>query len=236
MLGFYSLAFADAVTDFPPSDQIFPKIKKTLAGKGDMATREVQRVGNKTLLMEAFVSTDGNYDMAKKIFTNFELYPKWTLNDINKSAAGKTYKMQFQGMKWSPSDSMMEILYELNLPVYHYTGSRKYHIEEVKSEKTLCIEVSAATLKDAFIESSKGRFYVWKAPGEKDRIWFYFRGYATIGPWIIYEALPERVVMNESGERVQTLLQNYQKEESRLYSLQAGGKKSAETREPASDD
>lgn len=230
-----SSLFAASLTDFPSSDELLPKVKKQLAGKGDMAIREIERLGNKTIQMEAFVSTDGNYDMAKKIFPNFAAYPDWTIKDINKNSSGKTYVIQIQGMKWDPKDAMMEILYDLALPVYRYKGgARKYKVTEVKDEKTLCIEVNAGSMKDAFIETSKGRFYVWPAPGERDRLWFYFRGYVTIGPWLIYEALPEQVVKKESGERVQTLLQNYQKEESRLYGLQAGGK-GGSNRQPAAE-
>jgi hypothetical protein len=203
---------------YQKSEELLARVKKELAGQREVSRRSVKRLGNNTIEMEIFAATDGDLDIAKKIFPEFTRYGEWTLSNINKNSSGGDYVLQIKDLKFHGKDSAMEIFYQLKLPIFKHSASRSYAMRLVKPEKTLVIEVEALPVKDSFINASKGRLYVWN--GDKTTLWFYFRGHIKLASWMLYEALPEQVVLRESGERIQTLLQNYQKEENRVYQIQ----------------
>lgn len=219
----FIVAVARGEEPFPKSDAILALVKKELKGQRDYSRRYVRRFKDKQAIeLEIFMSGDGNVDIARKIFGNFARYPDWTLTDINKNSQGKEYLIQLTGLKYDQPKSTMALSYEFKFPLFKTGGSRTYDIRLCPEEKYLCVEVDAVPITDSYIIKSTGRMYIF--PGTEGQMLVYFRGHIIFGPWLLYEAMPEQVVLKESSDRIQTLLQNYQREETKVYQEGQAGK------------
>ena len=88
-------------------------------------------------------------------------------------------------------------------------------------ERSITVYGETLVHPEASIAKAKGTLKVFRAP-QPNRLWFYFTGESLFRSWIFYEALPERLLTRESGERVLTVIENYQQEEQRRRATPPG--------------
>jgi len=204
---------------FPSDDEIKVLLRKNLAGQGDYLRREMKRMGNKTIRLEAFASLEGDLKTARKVLTEYPHYKNWALHNINVKPNGSIYFLKINDVAGTlPPASMLTFSFSLDLPVFKHAGNRSFFVREIVGGAPLTMQLETENDPESVVESCKGIMKAFPAEDATGRIWLYVAGAVVIRPWILYEALPEKLINRESGERIQTILNNYQREEDRLAS------------------
>ncbi|NBT57926.1 hypothetical protein EBT16_03990, partial [bacterium] len=66
---------------------------------------------------------------------------------------------------------------------------------------------------ESLLSSLTGFIMAFPAPKQKERLWVYFKGRTKIASWVLYQAIPEKLLAHESSDRIQTVLDNFGNEE-----------------------
>jgi hypothetical protein len=210
---FCSHSAAEVALQVPPDDQIYQVLKATLKGQGDLLRKKVKRLGNKTIELEVFISAEADTHAAANILANFERFPIWALRGINERPSGKSYHLKILGATWNKPLSILTVRVAFDLPFFHHRGEREFRVETISQKEIFTLKTQTLPAEDAMITFAQGLMKVFPAEGEKGRAWIYFKGQATLRYWLLYEAFPETMVGRETADRVQTLINNYQREE-----------------------
>ena len=112
-----SLGFAAPV--IPSSEMaLYDRVKLTLAGKGDHVEQTLQRLGDRTINIETFISAEADAEKATKILGEPWNYGKWALPSLNNRPSGGSYRIQVESLSPSPSDSnLIGAKFQVNLPL-----------------------------------------------------------------------------------------------------------------------
>jgi hypothetical protein len=196
--------------------KILPALKAKLKGHGDLIERTVQRVGDKTLEIESFLSMEGDFTTFGKIAGKVHDYPTWILHKINDKPDGGTYPVKItdlQKVVGDPFGLVTEM--KLDFPLIKKTLFRKMRfVPEVTPERVRVV-CEMPELDDSMLSSGTATLTFFPAEGETGRIWGYIVGRIKIRNWLLYEALPTRILKREAGERFNQVIYNYQAEEIR---------------------
>lgn len=194
------------------------KARAHLKGRGDLLKSELTRVGDKTIQVETFASIDGDIDMASQIIADLDSYPKWILNNINTSPTGDKYVIQFKGLKFEAAKpGRIGIQFALELPVFKHQGLSLVDVKTSRVGDAFAMSATGVPNPEAVIENLSGVMHVFRAEDDSNRLWFFLTGRMKLRPWLLYEALPERLINREAGDRLQILLNNYRAEEDRRH-------------------
>jgi hypothetical protein len=208
----------------PTTQEVRDALTKEFKGKGDLVRRSVRRLGHKTIELQAFVSIEGNFEQAAQILANFQKDPSWALKGINDSPSGRSYYFKITKANPEPPN-ILSFSFVLELPLYQHKGVRKFKLTSKRADGSFLFEGESLPDPESVISSCSSRVYVFPAVGQPDRLWIAAMGRIEIKPWILYEALPERILTNESTERLETLIGNYQKQEDALRLPEGNPKK-----------
>jgi hypothetical protein len=200
---------------------VFAILKNRLAGQGDYAKRNVRRLGNKTIELEGYVSTEGDFAEVPSILSEIARYPAWAMDNINKSPSGADYHLHVNGLKADAKESLLTFLYTLKLPVFEHTGQLTVRLTPEKNKDVFTLNIEMPVDEKSIIQKSETTIKIYPAEKDLNRLWIYILGQTAFKSWIIYEGLPERLVSRESGERLQIIVANYLKEEDRARELRA---------------
>lgn len=219
IISWCSATWADKPTNLnllPSEDPSIAEVRlalqKELQGKGDMVRRSVRRLGNKTISLQAFISIEGSFDIAPKILAGFQKKPGWAIQHINESPTGRNYYFKVLKAE-SETPDIVSFSFILDLPLYQHKGMRKFKLKSRPGDKNFVLEAQTLPDPESVISSCLAKLYVFPATNDPNRLWIAATGKIEIRPWILYEALPERILTNESTERLETVIANYQKEE-----------------------
>jgi hypothetical protein len=212
-----SFFFVFLLVNFAFADEIpFSELKKTLTGQGDVLRKTFKRLGDKTISFESMASLEGDFKKTPKILTDVKNWGTWALQNINVGPEGKNYFLQINGIDWKKElADQIGIIFSIKLPIFKHEGTRRFVVSHRTEPNHVHIGVTAPVEPQSVIESCEGSLDVYPAEKEADRLWIGLKGTIKLRNWILYEALPEKLISNEAGERIQTVLINYQKEELR---------------------
>lgn len=202
----------------PTDEEILAKLKLKLGDKAEYTERNLRRIGNRTLELEVFVAGEGSYETATQVFSDWSHFADWALKNINRRADGGTYYMKINGLSVSATDnSVLEINSFLDLPMIKKEVKQKFRMKTEKPTKGV-FTLSGEVILDekSLLDTAGGYLKIFPVEGKSTRLWVYIRGEAKLKSWVIYEALPERLLTRESGERIQIVMDNYLTEEDRL--------------------
>lgn len=196
--------------------KIYQQLEKKLKGQRDTIRRTVKRKGDKTIELEAFISTELDLELAKSILTDFSGYNAWALRDINKKPDGGQYMLQLLSMLPAPEQNDILILrYKLDVPLFNMTGHQTFKMNATEKDGTMELSAKANPQKDSVIDWAQGVAKIFPAPGLRNRVWVYAIGTMRFHPWLMYEALPDRLLNRLVSNRIKTFLDNLLEEQDK---------------------
>lgn len=201
------------------NQEIYKKLKTALAGRGDFATLAVtrSRKKEKTIEVEFMMSRELDFKTLPKILGNVFSYQKWVMPGINDNPNGGKFYVRFNSLDSDvkrPTDLLIK--YALVLPFFKHIGKRWMKIKIAEENNVIVGNIVSYPKKKTVIKKVGGDFRAFRSENSPDRVWAYLKAYAVIGPWILYEGLPEILVRKELEPRVDIILRNYIDEEDRL--------------------
>lgn len=216
---FSVLLLAGIASAAPPelSDEVLlPKLRQKLGSEPDYFERNVKRMGHRTITLEVTLSTHGEYALARDILPDIRGWPGWALEKINERPDGTKYLIQVLGLEPMPDPAMMLAKLFIDIPVFRQKTERALHFKSERGPASATVEVETLPSETGLIEVLRGVGRVFPAEGRADRIWFYFQGEVKLRSWLVYEALPERLLKRETGDRIRRIMDNYVREEDRV--------------------
>ncbi|MCB0417260.1 MAG: hypothetical protein H6617_09380 [Bdellovibrionaceae bacterium] len=200
----------------PEDSAIFSRLEKQLKGQHDVIRRTVTRKGDKTIELEGFISTELNLELAKPLLTNFARYQSWALRDINKKPDGGEYMLKLLSVLPLPSDdNVLQLRYLLDVPLFSSIGVQPFRMSSAQKDGYLELKAEAVTSKKSLIDWAVGTAKIFPAPGERHRVWVYTLGRMRLHPWLMYEALPDRLLNRLVANRIKTFLDNLLEEQDK---------------------
>lgn len=200
-------------------EALLPKLRQTIGTEADYFERNIKRVGNRTITLDVVISTDGDYEYAKQILPDYKGWPGWALQRINEKPDGSSYIIQILSLTPMVEPSKMLTKIFVDLPVFKQSAERGLKFKSEIGPKSSTVSVETLPSEGGFIESLKGIGRVFPAEGRRDRVWFYFQGDVKLSSWLVYEALPEKLLKRETGDRIRRIMENYTREEDRVRGL-----------------
>ncbi len=200
-------------------EEVYAKLKAKLENQANhYITRQVKRLGNKTVQFESFISCEGDYSMIPTIFGAYPEYHNWILNNINVKPGGDSYFIRITDVQTSPeARDILTLSFHFNLPLFKMPMERVFHMKSYSTAKSYTVEAESVPNSKAPIGSLNAYMKVF--PAGRDRLWVYLSGQSILKSWLLYEAMPESILNSESGERVGIVVSNYQTEENRRQAL-----------------
>lgn len=198
-----------------PPQQAFSILEKNLSlKKGDYFKRTIKRAGNQTIELEGFASINGTLEAFYHIAQDVPSYRKWVLPGLNQKPQGGNYLLQILDLKASPSNPrLLTAVFGLSFPGIKQTLHKTFLITPEKNSNHVTVSCQNMESKDLLLNSLVGFISAFPDPKNKERLWVYFKGLAQLRSWILYQALPEKLLVRESSERIQTVLDNFSSEE-----------------------
>jgi hypothetical protein len=179
--------------------------------------RKVRRVGDRTVEFEAMLTLEADRDYFKEISRDFGTFQDWVLRNINVRPSGGNYYSKIRELKPFPNDpSLLHLMVAMELPLWKAIIERDFKFQT--SEKGNVFELRGDTVphETSVIEKATGILTMVPHPTHPSSfVAIQLRATVKIRNWLLYEALPERILQRESGERIQIVLDNYHSEEER---------------------
>ncbi len=210
------------VTDIPslegmPDDKMYQEVKKIIGNNPDVFRRSVRRLGNRTIEMQTLLSTDGSFKYVSRILSDIKSIPDWALENINVPPPGSDYNFKILGATLDPQDpSVLGFSFRLDVPVFKYQGSRKFKLKADKRKDVFILSGEALPTTDSVVESVRTTMRVYPSEKSSNRVWIAAYGTVVLRSWLLYEAMPDRMVGRESSSRIQKLLDNYLRREDKI--------------------
>lgn len=200
----------------PSAAEIRSALSQKLKLPGDQLYKAIRRIGDKTIEMQVMISMSGNIDKARSLFTDIEHIPDWALNNINLSTTGKPFYFKINNAISDGKDSL-NFLFTLDLPIFKHKGSKKFKFVSKNIPYGFLVSAEATKEANSVISSAIADLYVFSAERDPRQLWLAVLAKVTFNQWLLYEALPERLVTRESASRLERLILNYQNEEDKNY-------------------
>jgi len=197
--------------------EIYQKLNSELSKKnGDYLKRTVRRLGKKTIELEGFAAINGTLEVFSKVAGDLKGYRNWALTGINQKPTGGMYLLKILDLRQSPTiHNQIIAKFGLSFPGIQHTFERAFTINNFRTTQSTTVTCENTAGHHSLLSSLNGFITAFPAPQQSERLWVYFKGRAQITSWLLYEALPEKLLSTESSERIQTVLDNYGNEEVR---------------------
>jgi len=209
-------AVGRAGVPIPPDADLLPRLEKDLRGQRQTMIREVRRLGNRTLELELTAAIEADFEIVREVFSQVPSYPSWVLEGINDRPSGGKFFFQVLSLEADPKiPSVLHAKFLVDLPLLKHRSRRAFRFDIRSGPQSFTQAIEALPLEEGLIETAEGVLKIFPAARAPDLVWVYFRGMAVLRSWLLYEALPERILKKETGERLEILLANYRKVEQR---------------------
>lgn len=186
--------------------------------KGDFFKRTAKRVGNQTIELEGVASINGKLENFYQIAKDVPSYRNWALSNINQRPSGGQYLVKILDLRPVPNRNNQLIAdFGINVPGVRTKISRGFSIFTKKGTRDVTVACESNRDKNSILSSLTGFIMAFPAPNQKERLWIYFKGHTKLESWILYQAIPEKLLAHESSDRVQTVLDNFGSEEIAKY-------------------
>lgn len=212
---FLSLSAKGLPSWITPPTKSFVLAQNNLSTKtGDYFKRRVKRLGNQEIELEGFASIMGDLNHFYQIAQNVPRYRKWALDHINTRLNGKAYLIKILDLNTSTKNKEeLTATFGLELPFLKMKIDKRFLIKSEKNSHSSTVYCQSLNPPDSILSSLKGFITAFKHPEEPGRLWVYFKGQTRLTNWLLYQAIPEKVLAGESAERIHTVLDNFSAEE-----------------------
>lgn len=191
------------------ADPVLDKVRNHLSKKpGDYTWHRVSRVGDQTLELETYISSDGDLESASRILSDFKNYNRWLLKNINKRPNGGDYFIRVTDVRGAEPDKIT-IAFEVVFGQFHHRAERTFKVNARRERDRFVLESTAVGDATSVVSHGSGDLYVFPAPGEPGRVWVYIKGQTRLRSKLLYTLLPDAVLKGESGARVKRAIENY---------------------------
>ncbi len=198
--------------------QIFQALSETFKGKtGDYYKRTIKRVGDNTITFEAQISVEADAKIMSKVIGDVPKYNDWALTNINQAPGSKlNYLLKIYRFILDPKEpNSVRPEFMVDLPGFRKLTNRRFDYTTEQKGDVFTITAITPEDKKSHIEKATTQLKLFPAPLSQ-RVWLYVTSKIKLRYWLLYEALPTRILEKESMERIQTVLDNYQVQEDRL--------------------
>lgn len=196
----------------PEEAKIYAKLEEKLGTELKCIVR-VQPVGFPTIEMEAFLSAEADRKLTTAILSDNSKYASWVLPGINerpKTTGGSYYIHILNIVALSPG--LLGLDLNLSIPVLGGPFQRKFHMWTSQNDAVFTLGGAALPKEDSIIIGAEGFLKVFPAGNDSSRVWIYVAGTLRVKNWI-YHLFPQKPIEREAQERIQKIIENYQKAE-----------------------
>ncbi len=202
-----------------PDEQILLKLAEVFKGKNpEYYERKIKRVGDNTIQFDGYISIDADRKIAPKILSDISKYNDWALTNINKAPGStRNYILKIFQFIWDPTEpKMLRPEFMIDLPGFRKVSSRKFNTTIQQSGDIFTLMGEAPDDPTSYIERAVCLLKMFPTPNVSDRVWLYLSARVKLRYWLLYEALPTKLLEKESMERIQVVLDNYSTQEEKL--------------------
>lgn len=196
---------------------LFDKTKLKLLNRGDMIVRTLERIGNQTIELEAFVALETELKMAGRIFSDFAQFETWAMPGINDRPSGGKYYVRILEIKSDAKDRITMKL-ALTLPVFKRNVICPFKLSTRTERDVFTFRADSIAQEGSIVHYARGTMKFFQDSSNPHRLWVYLKGQVNLKHWILYETFPLPYIARETGDRIMIVMDNYLKEESRIRS------------------
>jgi hypothetical protein len=195
-----------------PSDaKILELLKAKLGNQTEATFRNIRRIGERTIELENFIAGEMDPKLAPPILSDFAHWKDWILPGINDRPSGGKYIAQLKGLDYVSPEAMM-VTFNFDLPLFRGDRTAKFKVTAVREAGVFTLS-GETTQSEGTFARARTVMKVFPSPNP-GYSWIYVNGKAQLKSWMLYEALPEKLLQREAGDRIRILLENYLKEET----------------------
>lgn len=203
-----------------PDEECLTLLRQHLGAHTDFVDRSLKRVGDQTVELEVFIVGEGDITIAHQVFSDFPRYGSWAIRNINRKPSGGNYMLQIRKLDPDPKDrSVLTADLAFELPLFSKEFKRAFRLSSTKNGRGFTLTGEAIHGETAIVGNADGFMKVFPAENKQGRLWIYVKGRAKIKNWLVYEALPDKLLARESAERIRLVMDNYLTEEDRIKAM-----------------
>jgi hypothetical protein len=208
-----SSAFAEENFEIPTDSQALQILKEALYGKSDHVDKQVARLGNRTVEVQSCIAMPGDIALFRKISPQYSHWRNWLLQDINLPPEGESdYIIQFQDAA-ETEPGVVTASYKISLPFFSRQRIRAFKMTSNVKDPGYSLLGEAILSENSPVKFTKAYMKVFPAEGMKGHLWVLIKGIVQFRGWFLYEALPEKILLREAGDRLKRIIDNYHREE-----------------------
>ncbi len=201
-----------------PEAEIQSKLSARLQGKESYNERVARRIGDRTIEVEGFIAMEGDIALAHQILSEPKAFSRWILPGINQRPSGGGYFVKVMALNLAPgSPNTLVTDLRFDLPLFKKDISCYMDVKTEMKGKNLWFTATVHSMKGTYIEHFEAMIQFFPKAG--GQMWVYALGQVKFKSWLLYEALPDRLLTRETGERLQIVIDNYLNEENYRRSL-----------------
>lgn len=183
---------------------------------GPYNERSIKRIGNKTILFDSFVSMEADTKLFPAILNDIQNYSQWALKNINTRPNGGNYYIKVLDLKPEPGNThALRNFISVDLPLFKHNLQALVKIYPEETPNVYTVKMEMAPDERSILVGAKAIMKAFPAENRQNYKWIFVRAQVLLRHWLLYEALPDKLLKKESGERVQIVLDNYADEEER---------------------
>lgn len=228
-----------AVTDelpTPTDAETLTYLKAKLGTRKDAVERSVRRLADLTLEVDSALVFPGDFSTFKKVAPDFSHWRDWTLHDINlPPPADGEYLLQIHDIV-EKEPGTVSAIFSFNLPLMRNHRARSLQMKVSQNPGAFLIEGETIPAEKSAVKRAKAFLKAFPAKDLPGHVWVQFKALVVFKNWFLFQALPDKVVLRELGDRLGYIAQNYQREEQRLKSGDPAATRAVSTAVPGDND
>jgi hypothetical protein len=213
-----ALAFAATATAEVPAkyQEIFSKLRGVrIEYPCEKSVRKVERLGDNTISLESFVCLDADFAMFKKIAGDIDHYGSWLLDRMNEKPDGGTYFIKFTSLQATPEPSI-KLGYRIDIPFFKKDKVKTFRVRTESEKGVFVLSGEGVEDPESYMHFARSAMYAFPSPGQAHEVWVYVEGKTKLKNSLLYQAMPEKMLKTEAGDRIGKILENYQAREAAI--------------------
>lgn len=218
LFGLLALAFTTTATAEVPAkyQEIFNKLRGVrIEYPCEKSIRKIERLGDNTLSLESFVCMDADFAMFKKIAGDIDHYDAWLLDRMNEKPDGGTYFIKFTSLQSTPEPSI-KLGYRIDIPFFKKEKVKTFRVRTESEKGVFVLSGEGVEDPESYMHFARSAMYAFPAPGQAHEVWVYVEGRTKLKNSLLYQAMPEKMLKTEAGDRIGKILENYQAREAAI--------------------
>jgi hypothetical protein len=109
---------------------------------------------------------------------------------------------------------VLTLPYKVNVPFFSRQRIRAFRMTSNTKDPGVSIFGEAILSENSPVKFTKGYMRVFPAENSKETLWILVKALVQFRGWFLYEALPEKLLLREMGDRIRRFTDNYVAEEA----------------------